>query len=133
MYNPLVLAGFAWDLGGGWGFSSFNGAYGPVDNELRGTSDIWVYNNRSWLGWSGKLGGGGFKDGGGIPFTFSAESVLGLTGNNLQTGQRLLPDYENINLTAYATLGKWEVGVVSFGSFDLENNFAFGQCRPWCR
>ena len=86
MYNPLVLAGFAWDLGGGWGFSSFNGAYGPVDNELRGTSDIWVYNNRSWLGWSGKLGGGGFKDGGGIPFTFSAESVLGLTGNNLQTG-----------------------------------------------
>ena len=128
MYNPLVLAGFAWDLGGGFGFSSFNGAYGPIDNELRGTSDIWVYNNRSWLGWSGKLGGGGFKDGGGIPFTLSAEFVLGLTGNNLQTGQRLLPDYWNVNLTAYATLGKWEVGVVSFGSTDLENNFAFGQC-----
>ena len=29
-------------------------------------------------------------------------------------------------------MGKWEVGVVSFGSFDLENNSAFGQCRPWC-
>ena len=128
MYNPLVLAGFAWDLGGGWGFSSFNGAYGPIDNELRGTSDIWVYNDRSWLGWSGKLGGGGYKDAGGIPFTFSAESVLGLTGNNLQTGQRFFPDYWNINLTAYATLGKWEVGLISFGSFDLENSTPLTGC-----
>ena len=87
-------AGFAWDLGGGWGFASFNGGYGPIDNELRGTNDIWVYNNRTWLGWSGNLWNSGLKDGStGPKFTFAVEYVYGLTGDNLQTGQRLLPDY----------------------------------------
>ena len=129
MFNPFAEAGFAFDLGGGWSFSSFNGAYGPVDNELRGTNDIWTYNNRSWLGWSGNLWGGGLKDGGASPkFTFAGESVLGLTGNNLQTGQRFFPDYWNINLTAYATLGKWELGLISFGSFDLENSTPVTGC-----
>ena len=47
--------------------------------------------------------------------------VYGLTGDNLQTHERLLPDYWNINLSAYATLGKWELGLISFGSFDLES------------
>ena len=64
IYNPLAMAGFAWDLGGGWGFSSFDGGYFPINNELRGTSNIWVYNNRSWLGWTGTLFPGGMKDGG---------------------------------------------------------------------
>ena len=86
MFNPFFEAGFAWDLGGGWGFSSFNGGYGPIDNELRGTNDIWVYNNRTWLGWSGNLWNSGLKDGStGPKFTFAAESVYGLTGDNLQT------------------------------------------------
>ncbi len=129
MYNPFFEAGWAFDLGGGWGFSSFNGGYGPIDNELRGTNDIWAYNNRSWLGWSGNLWGGGLKDGGtGPKFTFAAESVLGLTGNNLETGQRFFPNYWNITLTAYATLGKWEVGLISFGSFDLENSTPLTRC-----
>ena len=74
MFNPFFEAGFAWDLGGGWGFSSFNGGYGPIDNELRGTNDIWVYNNRTWLGWSGNLWNSGLKDGNtGPKFTFAAE------------------------------------------------------------
>jgi hypothetical protein len=129
MYNPFFQAGWAFDLGGGWSFSSFNGGYGPIDNELRGTNDIWAYNNRSWLSWSGNLWGGGLKDGGtGPKFTFAAESVLGLTGNNLESGQRFFPDYWNINLTAYATLGKWEVGLISFGSFDLENSTPLTGC-----
>ena len=129
MYNPFFEAGFAWDLGGGWGFSSFNGGYGPVDNELRGTNNIWVYNNRSWIGWSGNLWNGGLKDGStGPKFTFAAESVYGLTGNDVQTGARTKPDYWNINLTGYATLGKWEVGVIAFGSTDLEN-FAYGAAQ----
>ena len=122
MYNPFFEAGFAWDLGGGWGFSSFDGGYGPIDNELRGTNDIWVYNNRSWVGWTGTLFPGGMKDGGsGIKGTFAVENVLGLTGNNLETGKRLLPDYDNVNLTAYVTLGKWNLGLVGFYSTDLEN------------
>ena len=131
MYNPFFEAGFAWDLGGGWGFSSFNGGYGPVDNELRlFGQDIWVYNNRTWLGWSGNLWNSGLKDGGtGPTFTFAAESVVGLTGDDVQTGARVKPDYWNVNLTGYATLGKWEVGVIAFGTTDLENfKYGAGQC-----
>jgi hypothetical protein len=122
MYNPLFMAGFAWDLGGGWGFSSFNGGYGPIDNEFRGTNDIWVYNNRSWIGWTGMLFPGGMKDGGsGIKGTFAVENVYGLAGNNLRTHVRNVPDYDNVNLTAYVTLGKWDLGLVGFYSTDLEN------------
>ena len=131
MYNPFFEAGFAWDLGHGWGFSSFNGGYGPIDNELRHFGqNIWVYNNRTWLAWSGKLWDGGLKDGGtGPTFTFAAESVYGLTGNDVQTGARVKPDYWNVNLSGYATLGKWEVGVIAFGSTDLENfTYGAGQC-----
>ena len=129
MYNPFFEAGFAWDLGGGWGFASFNGGYGPIDNELRGTNNIWVYNNRTWLGWSGNLWDSGLKDGStGPKFTFAAEFVYGLTGDNIETGQRFFPDYWNINLTAYATLGKWELGLISFGSFDLENSTPITGC-----
>lgn len=131
MYNPLVIAGFAWDLGGGWGFSSFDGGYFPIDNELREFGhDIWVYNNRSWLGWSGTLFGAGMKDGGGgIKATFAVENVLGLTGNDLQGHGRVQPDYDNVNFTAYVTIGKWDLGLLGFFSTDLEN-FAYGpgQC-----
>ena len=53
MYNPALLVGVAWNLGGGWGYSSFVGGYAPVDNQL-GPNYIWVYNNRP-AAWSGNL------------------------------------------------------------------------------
>ncbi len=121
-YNPLLLVGFAWDLGGGWGFSSFDGGYAPIDNELRGTNNIWVYNNRSWLGWTGTLFPGGMKDStDAIKGTFAIENVYGVTGTNIDTHKKLLPDYDNVNLTAYVTIGKWDIGLVGFYSTDLED------------
>jgi hypothetical protein len=129
MYNPFFEAGFAWDLGGGWGFSSFDGGYGPVDNELRGTNNIWVYNNRTWLGWSGNLWNSGLKDGStGPKFTIAIENVYGLTGDDVQTGKRVLPNYDNVNLGAWVTLGKWNLGLVAFYSTDIEN-FAYGSAQ----
>ncbi len=138
MYNPFAEAGFAWDLGGGWGFSSFNGGYAPTDNELRlFGNDIWVYNNRSWLGWTGTLFPGGMKDGGeAIKGTFAVESVYGLTGdplNKREVPAKTRPDYWNLNWTAYATIGKWNVGLVGFYSTDLQAlafNGATAQCSP---
>jgi hypothetical protein len=131
MYNPFFEAGFAWDLGGGWGFSSFNGGYGPVDNELRYFGqNIWVYNNRTWLGWSGNLWNSGLKDGGtGPKFTIAIENVYGLTGDDVQTGLRVKPNYDNVNLGAWVTLGKWNLGLVAFYTTDIEN-YAYGpgQC-----
>jgi len=131
MYNPFGEAGFAWDLGGGWSFSSFDGGYAPVDNELRlFGQNIWVYNNRSWLSWSGNLWGGGMKDGTApIKGTIAVENVYGLTGNDLQTNARVKPDYDNVNFGAWVTVGKWNVGLAAFYSTDLED-FAYGpgQC-----
>ena len=133
MYNPFGEAGFAWDLGNGWSFSSFDGGYAPVDNELRlFGQNIWVYNNRSWVSWSGNLFPGSMKDGGdAIKGTIAVENIYGLTGNDQQTGLRVKPDYDNVNLGAYVTIGKWDVGLAAFYSTDLED-FAYGpgQCGP---
>ena len=129
MYNPFGQVGFAWDLGGGWGFSTFNGGYAPIDNELRGTENIWVYNNRSWLGWNGDLTPGGMKDGsGGIKGTIAIENVYGLTGDDQRTGLRVMPDYDNVNLGAWVTIDKWEFGLVAFWTTDLEDLAHPGQC-----
>ncbi len=127
MYNPFAEAGFAWDLGNGWAFSSFDGGYGPVDNELRlFGQDVWVYNNRSALGWIGDLGWGMKDDK--IKGTFAIESILGYTGYDQQTGQKTLADYWNLNLTGFVTMGKWDVGVVGFYSTDIEN-FGYGSAQ----
>ncbi|MGO9484878.1 MAG: transporter [Rhodomicrobium sp.] len=133
MYNPFFEAGFAWDLGHGWGFASFNGGYGPVDNELREFgNDIWVYNNRSHLSWTGDLGES-MKDGSSVKGAFDVESVYGITGKPLNGGDKTRPDYWNLNLTGYVTLGKWDVGVVGFYTTDTESiafNGATAQCSP---
>ncbi len=137
-YNPFAEAGFAWDLGNGWGFSSFDGGYAPIDNELRFFGqDIWVYNNRSWLGWTGTIFPASMKDGGdATKATFALEFVLGLTGKPLDktdAPQKTRPDYWTLNGTAYVTFGKWDVGLVGFYTTDLESiyfNGATAQCSP---
>jgi hypothetical protein len=118
MYNPFAAAGLAWDLGGGWGFSDVVGGYGPVDNELRFFGhDVWVFNNRAALSYTGDK------------WNLTAHVIYGATGNDVQTSQRVTPDYLNIDLTAVKTLGKWSVGPVAYWSTDTEN-FAYGpgQC-----
>ncbi len=137
-YNPFAEAGFAWDLGGGWGFSSFDGGYAPIDNEFRlFGQDIWVYNNRSWIGWTGTLVPGGMKDCcQEIKATFALEFVLGFTGNPLdkkEVPEKTRPNYWNLNGTAYVTVGKWDVGLVGYYTTDLESlafNGAVAQCSP---
>ena len=42
IYNPYANAGLAWNLGGGWGLSTFIGAYAPVNNALG--QDFWTGN-----------------------------------------------------------------------------------------
>jgi len=140
MYNPFFEAGFAWDLGGGWNFSSFDGGYAPINNEFRFFGqDIWVYNNRSWLSWSGNIFPGSMKDGGdAIKGTVAVESIFGLTSNPLDAkqdtgGLKTRPNYWNLNWTAYVTSGKWNVGLVGFYTTDLQDlayNGAVAQCSP---
>jgi hypothetical protein len=117
LYNPVAYIGAAWDLGNGFGFSAFIGGWAPVDNQLRLFGfDSWVLSERVNLSYVAN----GWK--------FAANLSFGQPGN---TGSatvltppgpgalvQVLPDYVNYDLTATRTIGKWEVGVVAYGSTD---------------
>ena len=53
MYNPAAAVGFAWNLGGGWGFAEYAGTYAPADAELNFLGhDIWVPFDRVALSYT---------------------------------------------------------------------------------
>lgn len=109
IYNPALLVGEAWSLGNGWNFSQFFGGYAPVDNELG--QDYWVFNSRSAITYNADN------------WDLTAHVIYGAVGDNLAGGSlhnvKIAPDYVNLDLTATKTLGKWEVGAVGFGSWDV--------------
>jgi hypothetical protein len=108
LYNPFAGAGLAWDLGDGWGFSNIVGGYGPADNELKLFGhNIWVFNDRAALSYTGDK------------WNLTAHVIYGLTGNDVDTGQKVSPDYINVDITALKTFGKWTAGFVGYGSSDL--------------
>lgn len=117
LYNPVGFIGAAWDLGNGFNFSAFIGGWAAVDNQLRQFGfDTWVLSERVNVAY--------VKDG----WKFAANVAFGQPDNSgshtiLGTGQ-ILPDYVNYDLTATKTIGKWEVGLVGFGSSDLSR-------KPW--
>ena len=55
----------------------------------------------------------------------TAHVIYGTTGDKLRAeptnGLKDHPDYVNLDLTATKTLGKWEVGAVAFGSWDVSS------------
>jgi hypothetical protein len=120
MYNPLLLADIRWDLGGGWGISYGIGNYFDVGypnawstNSLRQDFAI-SYTGNDW-DLSATVGLGidfnQFNQGRGqiSPCTNSVTGQFG--GCN--------PDWLNLDLTATHKFGKWEIGPVGFGSWDL--------------
>jgi hypothetical protein len=117
IYNPYANVGLAWDLGHGLGVSTFVGGYAPVNNALG--QDFWVFNSRTGVTWAPGDG-----------YSFSGHVVLGITGNNLNTGNgfafpgstygfKTSANYVNVDLTATKTIGKWTFGPVAFGSADI--------------
>ena len=112
-YNPVGFIGAAWDLGGGFGFSAFIGGWAAADNQLRQFGfDTWVLSERVNLAYAAN----GWK--------LAANVAFGQPGNTqvstlLGPSGQILPDYVNYDLTATKTIGKWEVGLVGFGSSDL--------------
>ena len=118
LYNPVAYIGAAWDLGNGFGFSAFIGGWGAVDNQLRQFGfDSWVLSERVNLSYVAN----GWK--------FSANLSFGQPGDTqvptiLAPSGQILPDYFNYDLTATKTIGKWEVGLVAFGSTDTSK-------APW--
>jgi hypothetical protein len=116
IYNPYANVGLAWNLGNGFGVSSFVGGYAPVNNSL--AQDFWTFNWRTGVTWTG--------DG----WNLSGHVILGITGNNLNTGSgfafpgstygfKTSPNYVNVDLSATKTWGKLSFGPVAFGSWDI--------------
>ncbi len=111
MYNPALLVGEAWKLGDtGWNFSQWFGGYAPVDDNLGPAHDAWVFNSRSAITYNANN------------WDLTAHVIYGALGNvqsGALQGYKASPDYVNLDLTATKTIGKWEVGLVAFGSWDV--------------
>jgi hypothetical protein len=123
LYNPAAFVGVAWDLGGGWGFSAFIGGWAPVDNDLKKFGfDSWALSERVNISYVNN----GWK--------FAANLSFGQPGKTDASAlsvvnQQVLPDWFNYDLTATKTIGKWEVGLVGFGSSDMNKGIwnGFGE------
>jgi hypothetical protein len=123
-YNPLASVQLAWDLGGGWGFSYLFGAYFGVDS---GTawSDTSI-NQRFAVSYTGNN------------WNLTANLIWGIHTDSTTDHPQLSPcpapafsgfggdfgcnpDFLNLDLTATKKFGKWELGPVAFGSWDVSS------------
>ncbi len=117
LYNPAAFIGAAWDLGHGFGFSAFIGGWAPADNQLRIFGfDSWALSERANLSYVAN----GWKLAANLSFGQPAGSGTTTVWNSPlgYKGDQILPGWFNYDLTATKTVGKWEIGVVGFGSTD---------------
>ena len=117
VYNPLLAAQLAWDLGNGWGVSYLLGAYFEVGGQLAWDSTSLnqrfavSYTGNGWNLTANLIWGIQFDHVSTKPQISPCPVPLGFNGCN--------PDFLNLDLTASKKFGKWELGVVAFGSTDL--------------
>jgi Putative MetA-pathway of phenol degradation len=119
IYNPLVSSQLAWDLGNGFGFSYLLGAYIDMHSDLAWSSTS--LNQRFALSYTG----GGWN--------LTANLIWGVQFNEVTNRPQLSPcpppfvlqgcnpDFLNLDLTATKKFDKWEIGLVGFGSSDLNS------------
>jgi hypothetical protein len=100
-YNPFFAGQLAWDLGKtGWGFSYLLGVYPGVSTPVAFTETS--LNQRFALSYT--------RDG----WNLTANVIWGTFFDSNR-----FPDFVNVDLTATKKFGNWEIGVVGFGSNDL--------------
>ncbi len=111
IYNYGGLAGLAWDLGGGWSIADHLGGFGPVDTDVGNNIGIggnfWTFVESASVAYN--------HDG----WSLSANFFYGHSGNDINTGLHTQPDSAQIDLAATKHIGKWELGLVGYGSTDL--------------
>jgi hypothetical protein len=109
--NPLVEMSLKWDLGQHFYAGVHEGLHIPVGGPLQ---DIGVaYDFASFQ----QVVAFSYLDDG---WNLSATLLYG-TGRNGTTPGSFAPSWFNYDLTATKTFGKWEIGGVGFGSFDLSS------------
>jgi hypothetical protein len=101
-YNVFGAAQLAWDLGRGWGFSYAAGGYTDAPGDLGVQSSS--FNQRFALSYT--------ADG----WNLTANLIHGIQSEDD------VADFVNLDLTATKKIGPWEVGLVGFGSRDLEGD-----------
>ncbi len=123
--NTLVDSGIGWNLGNGLGVSLHAGAWLPSEQTLpvllgrdytsfQGTAAV-SYVAAGWaLSATGIYGSGGNKE------TINTGTFNGVNQFGLQTAQQA--DWFNLDLTAVKHFGKFETGVIAYGSWDLSNS-----------
>jgi outer membrane putative beta-barrel porin/alpha-amylase len=117
IYNPLLAGQLAWDLGNGWGFSYLFGAYFQVGQPLAWDSTsinqrfALSYTANGWNLTANVIWGIQLDSVGDRPQISPCPAPFGVNSCN--------PDFLNVDLTATKKFDKWELGVVAFGSTDL--------------
>ena len=117
IYNPLVAGQLAWDLGNGWGFSYLFGAYFQVDQPLAWDSTslnqrfALSYTANGWNLTANVIWGIQLDHVGDRPQISPCPFPFGFNSCN--------PDFINVDITATKKFDKWELGLVGFGSSDL--------------
>jgi hypothetical protein len=114
-YDPFVAVGESFDLGHGFYVANFVGSYIPINNALG--IDYWTPNDRFAFGYTGD----------GWDLTSHTTFGFRMNAESTNAGGILTPmvagfhngDYINEDLTATKKFGKWEVGPVAYGSWDI--------------
>jgi hypothetical protein len=108
IYNPFVAGQIAFNLGNGFSASYLAGAYIAVDSPnntgpLAGAWNQTTFHQQLALAYHG----GGWNA--------TANLMYGILGNNNTTGAQN-SNYFNYDLGLTHTFGKWEVGIIGYGS-----------------
>ncbi|MBB4198545.1 hypothetical protein CCR94_03605 [Rhodoblastus sphagnicola] len=121
LYNPFVAGQIAWNLGNGFSVSYLAGAYIGIggtnayynNGAVLATDPLnqTTFHQQLALAWHG----GGWNA--------TANLMYGIVGNN-DTSHVANPDYFNYDLGLTKTIGKWEVGIVGYGSTDVGRPYA---------
>lgn len=110
-YNPAGLVGIAWDLGGGWGFANYVGAFAPVNTALGNTLNLggnyWTFLELATLAYN--------RD----SWSASANFTYSSSGSDRNTNIQIQPDTAQIDFAISKHFNKWEFGFVGYGSTDL--------------
>jgi len=118
LYNPFVAGQIAWNLGNGFSASYLAGAYIGITGTHVYANDVVIgrdplnqttFHQQLALAWHG--------DG----WNATANLMYGIVGDNdTAVGlARKNSDYFNYDLGLTKTLGKWEIGIVGYGSTDV--------------
>jgi len=117
IYNPLLAGQLAWDLGNGFNFSYMLGAYFDMHSDLAWSSTslnqrfALTYNANGWNLTANVIYGIQFDHVTDRPQLSPCPPPFFFQGCN--------PDFINVDLTATKKFDKWEIGLVGFGSSDL--------------